>query len=73
MPKSYKETQFLMDTIIEEGKDINWPDNALIVSIRRREQELISQGNTRLLAGDYLYILAEQGKAEIQALAGDKK
>ena len=54
-------------------KDVNWPDKALLVSIKRSEQELVPQGDTRMLAGDYLYVLVSVDKAdEIRLLAGDK-
>lgn len=57
----------------KEVKDINWPDEALLVSIKRGDQELVPQGDTRMLAGDYLYVLVAVDKAyEIRRLAGDK-
>lgn len=57
----------------KEVKDVNWPDKALLVSIKRGEQELVPQGDTRMLAGDYLYVLVAVDKAdEIRLLAGNK-
>lgn len=38
-------------------KHITLPQYCLIVSIKRGETELMPQGNTRVIAGDYLYIL----------------
>ncbi|MCE5285590.1 MAG: H(+)/Cl(-) exchange transporter ClcA [Pelosinus sp.] len=56
----------------KEVKDVNWPDKALLVSIKRGEQELVPQGDTRMLAGDYIYVLVGVDKAdEIRLLAGD--
>ena len=54
-------------------KEVNWPEKALLVSIKRGEQELVPQGDTRILAGDYLYVLVAVDKAEeIRSLAGNK-
>lgn len=54
-------------------KDVNWPDEALLVSLKRGEQELIPQGDTRMLAGDYLYVVVAADKAnDIRLLAGHK-
>lgn len=38
--------------------DIEWPENALIVGIRRGAKELLPKGNTKILPGDYLLILS---------------
>ncbi|CUH94970.1 hypothetical protein P22_1039 [Propionispora sp. 2/2-37] len=47
-------------------KQINWPHQALLISIKRGEEELLPRGDTRLATGDYLYILAEEN--QLQAL-----
>lgn len=41
-------------------KDISWPENSLLVEVRRGEIQLVPNGNTRLRSGDYLYILIEE-------------
>ncbi|WP_312202680.1 TrkA C-terminal domain-containing protein [Anaerospora hongkongensis] len=38
-------------------KCVEWPFQCLLVSIKRGELELVPKGNTRLIAGDYLYVL----------------
>lgn len=59
-----------------EGKtlsQIHFPGNALVVSVRRGDMELIPGGDTLLLAGDYVYILPNHGKlAELDALFKSK-
>lgn len=41
-------------------KDITWPKNCLIVGITRGDVELIPKGSTKIIAGDYLTIMADQ-------------
>ncbi|MEG0180502.1 MAG: ClC family H(+)/Cl(-) exchange transporter [Peptostreptococcaceae bacterium] len=41
-------------------KDITWPENCLIVSITRGGKEIIPSGDTILLGGDYLTIIANE-------------
>lgn len=43
-------------------KDILWPENCLIVSIKRGEKELIPKGRTKVLAGDFIYILTDENQ-----------
>lgn len=55
-------------------KEIAWPENCLLISIKRGCSEIIPQGETTILAGDYLYVLANevqtaQIKHEIELLA----
>ena len=38
-------------------KDIPWPPNTLLVDVKRGESQLIPAGDTRLLSGDFIYIL----------------
>lgn len=40
-------------------KDITWPDNTLLVDIKRGEQQIVPFGDTKLLVGDFIYILTE--------------
>ena len=56
----------IMDMPVEsgslaEGKSIEqiaWPGNALVVAVKRGEKDIIPNGQTLLMAGDYLYIVA---------------
>lgn len=41
-------------------KDIIWPKNCLIVGITRGDTEIIPKGSTKIMAGDYLTIMANQ-------------
>lgn len=45
-------------------KNINWPDGALIISIKRGNKEMVPNGNTLILHGDYLVILSSEQKYE---------
>ncbi len=62
--------QHLLEVAVEggsyaEGKtlaQIHFPGNALVISVRRGDMELIPRGNTLLLAGDYVYLLPNHGK-----------
>ncbi|MBU2703540.1 H+/Cl- antiporter ClcA [Sporomusaceae bacterium BoRhaA] len=45
-----------------EGKKIKavpWPDSCLLICIRRGEKEIVPHGDTKLIAGDYLYLSTE--------------
>jgi hypothetical protein len=44
-------------------KNISLPQNCLLVGIKRGTYELIPKGNTKILAGDYLIVLADEDKA----------
>ncbi|MBC6002471.1 ClC family H(+)/Cl(-) exchange transporter [Paeniclostridium sp. NSJ-45] len=61
----------LMEVVVQLGceidhkqiKDITWPENCLIVSITRGGKEIIPRGNTTLIGGDYLTIMANEENA----------
>lgn len=54
-------------------KDINWPRDTLLVDIKRGEQQIVPFGDTKLLTGDFLYILTENEHIEsLQILAEAK-
>jgi NhaP-type Na+/H+ and K+/H+ antiporter len=40
-------------------KDFSWPEDSLLVSIRRGETEIIPHGTVKLQAGDLIYVLIE--------------
>jgi H+/Cl- antiporter ClcA len=44
-------------------KDITWPANCLLVSIRRGETEIIPKGDTRIAVGDYLFAIVDERKS----------
>ncbi len=49
-------------------KHIKWPKGVLIVNIRRGAKEIIPQGDTMILPGDYLIVLtADEADHEIQS------
>lgn len=45
-------------------KNIIWPPNSLLISIKRGDLEIIPKGNTKLMIGDYLYILGTPEQAQ---------
>ena len=45
-------------------KEINWPEHTLLVDVKRGESELIPIGDTRLRAGDFLYVLTDDTLAK---------
>ena len=44
-------------------KDISWPSNCLVVAINRGYVEILPNGSTEILAGDYLTIMTDQSSA----------
>ncbi|EGO61738.1 H(+)/Cl(-) exchange transporter ClcA [Acetonema longum] len=46
-------------------KDVAWPDSSLLVSIKRGEAEIVPKGDTKILAGDYLYILTDETNTKL--------
>lgn len=40
-------------------KDVHWPNNTLLVEIKRGETTITPVGDTKIMAGDFLYILTE--------------
>ena len=47
----------------KEIKDINWPNECLVVSIYRGEKEILPKGDTKIYAGDLLVIMTNEDKA----------
>ena len=60
-----------------EGKairDIRWPENTLLVDIKRGEEQIIPHGDTRIKAGDFLYILSSnENVIKLQELTREKE
>ena len=58
----------LIESVVEIGseiegklvKDINFPDCCLLVSIKRGDKEIIPRGYTKVIAGDYLVVMASE-------------
>ncbi|WP_246241044.1 TrkA C-terminal domain-containing protein [Anaerocolumna sedimenticola] len=56
-----------IETIVHHGslaenklvKDIDLPDNCLLIALKRNQHEFIPKGNTKILAGDYLILLTD--------------
>lgn len=55
-PESFLDGKFI--------RDINWPKDMLLVSIRRGAKELFTHGDTVMHAGDILVILVEEHNVE---------
>ena len=54
-------------------KSIDWPKHSLIVNIKRGEEEIVPDGETRLQSGDYMYILAYENQIEeLQDILAEK-
>lgn len=45
-------------------KEIHWPEHTLLVDVKRGETDLIPIGDTRLRAGDFLYVLTDDTLAQ---------
>ncbi len=51
-------------------KEVEWPSNCLLLSVRRGEREMVPEGDIELAVGDYLYVSIDKGYAgKIKALA----
>ncbi len=51
-------------------RDISWPPDSLLVNIKRGNLELVPSGDSRLITGDYLYILTNPSQtASLRKLA----
>ncbi|MGL5051504.1 MAG: ClC family H(+)/Cl(-) exchange transporter [Fusobacteriaceae bacterium] len=46
-------------------KDVKWPENCLVIGIKRSEVEYIPKGNTKILAGDIIVLLLSDKQADI--------
>ena len=44
-------------------KSVEWPDHCLLVAIKRGGKEIIPNGSTRILPGDFLVVLVDEDKA----------
>lgn len=72
-----KYKRLLFEVVVENGSDldgkcihqISWPQYSLVINIRRGENEISPVGDTRIQAGDYIYIFAnERDGAQLSSL-----
>jgi H+/Cl- antiporter ClcA len=64
-------TKVIIETAVYMGsmldgkriKDVKWPHQCLVVGIKRGEKEIIPDGDTNILAGDYLIVLSNEDEA----------
>ncbi|MCJ7665808.1 MAG: hypothetical protein MUO59_03630 [Actinobacteria bacterium] len=59
------EIHVCIDSRIENKKimEIDWPDNCLLIGVKRAGQELIPKGNTLIYPGDTLIIITNEDRA----------
>ena len=65
--------KIVIDTVVHYGspiagklvKDITWPTNTLILSIKRGGEEILPTGNTEIRSGDSLVIITDLNKEAI--------
>ncbi|MPN15138.1 hypothetical protein SDC9_162467 [bioreactor metagenome] len=54
-------------------KNITWPIHTLLVDVKRGESDIVPNGETLLLAGDFLYVLTDNANAaNVRKLAEEK-
>ena len=41
-------------------RDIDWPEHSLVVGIRRGNTDIVPNGATKIISGDYLVILSSE-------------
>ena len=72
-----KYKRLLFEVVVENGSDldgkcihqISWPQYSLVINIKRGENEISPVGDTRIQAGDYIYIFAnERDGAKLSSL-----
>ena len=55
-------------------KEIKWPPNTLLVDIKRGEEQLVPAGDTKIMAGDFIYVLSyNENISQLQKLASEKE
>lgn len=70
-PINEKETMILIETVVCLGSEISgksvkyivWPKHCLLVNIKRGDQEIIPQGDTKIFAGDHIFALVDKNHA----------
>ena len=69
-PINEKETMILIETVVCLGSEISgksvkqvvWPKHCLLVNIKRGDQEIIPQGDTKIYAGDHIFALVNENR-----------
>jgi len=64
-----KKTGAILEMPVEMGSDVSekkikeiaWPQDTLVIGIHRGQKEIVPNGNTKILTGDYLVILSSEG------------
>lgn len=64
-------TKILLEIAVQMGslldgkkiKEVLWPSGSLLVSIKRGNEDIIPNGNSLILAGDYLIVLVDESNA----------
>ena len=55
-------------------KEIKWPPNTLLVDIKRGEEQFVPSGDTKIMAGDFIYVLSyNENVVQLQKLAAEKE
>jgi H+/Cl- antiporter ClcA len=60
-------TRNVLELSVESGsfiegkmiKNIPWPEHTLLVDVKRGENDIVPSGDTKIIAGDYLYVLTD--------------
>ncbi|MFZ2583661.1 MAG: TrkA C-terminal domain-containing protein, partial [Trichococcus flocculiformis] len=48
----------------KEIRDVRWPEDVLVISIRRGQQNVVATGKTVMQTGDVLHVLTDLGLAK---------
>ncbi|WP_300349635.1 ClC family H(+)/Cl(-) exchange transporter [Clostridium sp.] len=85
-PDETSNNKTLLEIVVELGSDvagnciknIQWPEAALLVAIKRGNNEIMPKGNTEIHSGDYLVVMVDESRAssvleEIQFLTSAKE
>lgn len=68
MEKKHSKNCSIIEISVELGsmadgkkiKDVNWPEGVLIVGLRRGDKEVVPNGSTQIVHGDYLVVLSTE-------------
>lgn len=55
-------------------KEVHWPPHTLLVDIKRGEEQFVPSGDTKIMAGDFIYVLSyNENVVQLQKLAAEKE
>lgn len=65
-------TRNVLELSVESGsfiegkmiKNVPWPEHTLLVDVKRGEEDIVPSGDTRIAAGDYLYVLTDNNHCQ---------